>query len=143
MVGADESTELYRPPSVHFYPWGLFDKTLRIRKSQICSCSQILTLNLLINCNKSVIYSHFAVNYKEKRFMEQSSFCFCNNVIFASVCASLSFTNVSSMCSVTRWLDYFRNLAIYNNKNFLSGLLKLPKKVHNFVQILNTPSKYC
>ena len=51
---------------------GQFHKTLRIRKLQICSYGQILTLNLLINCKNSVIYGKIAINYEEKCFMEQA-----------------------------------------------------------------------
>ena len=53
-------------------PWGLFHKTLQIRKLRIYSYGQILTVNLLINCQNSVIYGHFVVNYEEKSFMEQA-----------------------------------------------------------------------
>ena len=53
-------------------PWGLFHKTLQIRKLRIYSYGQILTVNLLINCQNSVIYGHFVVNYKEESFMEQA-----------------------------------------------------------------------
>ena len=53
------------------YSWGLFHKTLQIRKLQICSYGQILIVNLLINCKNSVIYSQMAVNYEGKSFMEQ------------------------------------------------------------------------
>ena len=52
--------------------WGLFHKTLWIRKLRICSYGQILTVNLLINCKNSVIYGKIAVNYEEKCFMEQA-----------------------------------------------------------------------
>ena len=52
--------------------WGLFHKTLRIRNLQICSYGQILTVNLLENCQNTVIYSHFVVNYEEKSFMEEA-----------------------------------------------------------------------
>ena len=61
-------------------PWGLFHKTLQIRKLRIYSYGQILTVNLLINCQNSVIYGHFVVNYEEKSFMEQAPiqiFCSC------------------------------------------------------------------
>ena len=51
---------------------GQFHKTLRIHKLRICSYGQILTLNLLMNCKNSIIYGHFAINYKEKSFMEQA-----------------------------------------------------------------------
>ena len=49
-----------------------FHKTLRIRKLRICSYGQILTVNLLINCKKFVIYDKIAVNYEENSFMEQA-----------------------------------------------------------------------
>ena len=52
--------------------WGLFHKTLWIRKLRICNYGQILTVNLLVNCQNSVIYGHFVVNYLEKSFMEQA-----------------------------------------------------------------------
>ena len=52
------------------FPWGQFHKTLWIRKLRICSYSQILTVNLLINWKNSVIYGEMAVNYEEKSFME-------------------------------------------------------------------------
>ena len=42
---------------------GLFHKTLWIRKLRICNYGQILTVNLLVNCQNSVIYGHFVVNY--------------------------------------------------------------------------------
>ena len=45
---------------------GRFHKTLRIRKLQICSYNQILTVNLLINCKNSIIYGRMAINYEEK-----------------------------------------------------------------------------
>ena len=51
---------------------GLFHKTLWIRKLRICNYGQILTVNLLVNCQNSVIYGHFVVNYLEKSFMEQA-----------------------------------------------------------------------
>ena len=58
--------------SLHLTTWGLFHKTLRIHKLQICRNGQILTVNLLVSCKNSVIYSHFAVNYDEKKsFTEQ------------------------------------------------------------------------
>ena len=53
--------------------WGLFHKTLWIRKLRICNYGQILTVNLLVNCQNSVIYGHFVVNYLEKSFMEQAA----------------------------------------------------------------------
>ena len=34
--------------------------------------SQILTLNLIINCKNSIIYGKMAVKYEEKSFMEQA-----------------------------------------------------------------------
>ena len=49
-------------------PRGLFHKTLQICKLWICSCGQILPVNSLVNCQNSVIYGHFAVNYEEKSF---------------------------------------------------------------------------
>ena len=52
---------------------GLFHKTLWIRKLRICSYGQILTVNLLINCQNSIIYGLFVVNYEEKSFMEQAA----------------------------------------------------------------------
>ena len=52
---------------------GLFHKTLWIRKLRICNYGQILTVNLLVNCQNSVIYGHFVVNYLEKSFMEQAA----------------------------------------------------------------------
>ena len=59
-------------PNVIGYTRGQFHKTLRIRKLWICSYGQILTVNLLINWKNSVIYGEIAVNYGEKRFMEQA-----------------------------------------------------------------------
>jgi len=52
--------------------WTLFHKTLWILKLRICNYGQILTVNLLVNCQNSVIYGHFVVNYLEKSFMEQA-----------------------------------------------------------------------
>ena len=46
----------------------LFHKTLRIRKLRICSYGQILTVNLLVNCQNCLIYGKMVVNYKEKKF---------------------------------------------------------------------------
>ena len=51
---------------------GMFHKTLQICKLQICSYSQILTVNLVVNFQNSIIYGHFAINYKGKSFMEQA-----------------------------------------------------------------------
>ena len=47
---------------------GLFHKTLRIRKLQICSYSQILTVNLLVNCQNSVMCAHFCRKLWTKTF---------------------------------------------------------------------------
>ena len=52
--------------------WGLFHKTLWIRNLHFCSYGQILTINLLENCQNTVIYCHFVVNYEEKSFMEEA-----------------------------------------------------------------------
>ena len=52
---------------------GLFHKTLWIHKLRICSYCQILTVNLLVNCQNSVIYGYFVLNYLEKSFMEQDA----------------------------------------------------------------------
>ena len=54
---------------------GLFHKTLQIRKLQICSYGQILTINLLINCKNSVIYPHFAVNLPKEKILWNMSYC--------------------------------------------------------------------
>ena len=51
---------------------GQFHKTLQILKLRICSYTQILTVNLLINCKNSVIYGKMAINYEEKSFIEQA-----------------------------------------------------------------------
>ena len=68
----DPSVLPVRSYSLHLTTWGLFHKTLRIHKLQICRNGQILTVNLLVSCKNSVIYSHFAVNYDEKKsFTEQ------------------------------------------------------------------------
>ena len=52
---------------------GLFHKTLWNHKLRICSYGQILTVNLVVNCQNSVIYGHFVLNYEEKSFMEQDA----------------------------------------------------------------------
>ena len=57
------------PSSITTRPRACSLKTLQIRKLQISSYSQISILNLLVNFQNSVIYSHFAVNYDEKSFM--------------------------------------------------------------------------
>ena len=62
-TGYGQVTNIYR---------SLFHKTLWIRKLRICNYGQILTVNLLVNCQNSVIYGHFVVNYLEKSFMEQA-----------------------------------------------------------------------
>ena len=51
---------------------GLFHKTLWIRKLRFCSYGQILTANLLINCQNSVIYGHFVVITKKKVLWNRS-----------------------------------------------------------------------
>ena len=51
---------------------GMFHKTLWIHNLRICSYGQILTVNLLVNCQNSVIYGHFVVNYEEKSLIEQA-----------------------------------------------------------------------
>ena len=51
---------------------GLFHKTLWIRKLQFYSYGQILTANLLINCQNSVIYGHFVVITKKKVLWNRS-----------------------------------------------------------------------
>ena len=43
--------------------------------------------------------------------------------------------------SVTKWLDIFQYLPIYNNEHFPSRLLKLAKGGSKFCLILNKPSK--
>ena len=50
---------------------GQFHKTWQICKLWICSYSQILTVNLLINCKISIIDIKMALNYEGKSFMEE------------------------------------------------------------------------
>ena len=50
---------------------GLFHKTLQICQLRTCSYSQILTVNLLINCKISIIDIKMALNYEGKSFMEE------------------------------------------------------------------------
>ena len=70
--------------SLHLTTWGLFHKTLRIHKLQICRNGQILTVNLLVSCKNSVIYSHFAVNYDEKKVL-RNSFMEAQNIFYPNV----------------------------------------------------------
>ena len=51
---------------------GLFHKTLRIHKFQIYSYCFNFDCIFAHNFKNSVIYSHFAVDYIEKSFMEQA-----------------------------------------------------------------------
>ena len=64
--------DLWTRASSHNQTRGQFHKTLQIRKLRICSCGQILTVNLTINCKNSIIYGKMAINYEEKSFMEQA-----------------------------------------------------------------------
>ena len=57
---------------------GLFHKTLQIRKLRIYNYGQILTVNLLTNCQNYVIYFNFVVNY-EKKFYGRGPRCWNKN----------------------------------------------------------------
>ena len=54
------------------WPGACFIKFYGSVNLRIRSYWLILTVNLLIMCHNSVIYGHFAVNYKEKCFMEEA-----------------------------------------------------------------------